>query len=81
MGTIDAAWVKLTCKKCDVAETQTYSDHGSMWSGSWWNGLPQFERFKVKATEGGKREPEILSAKCSKCGADADQEHRYTPFG
>lgn len=80
MGTLDSAWIRLSCKKCGITEDKRYSDKGSMWSGSCWNDIPAFEDFDIESTPGGKQEPEIISAKCAACGETADKEHGYKPF-
>ena len=81
MGTIDAAYIKLTCEKCGISEERRYSDKGSMWGGSHWNNIPAFDNFDVESTEGGKQEPHIKSAKCKHCGSVPKIDHRYAPFG
>jgi hypothetical protein len=76
MGVTDRLWVKLTCEKCGISETSTAAEKGSMWGASW-NDLNTLEKFEAVITGGGREEPDVKSAKCNTCGANATIDDQY----
>jgi len=77
MGIIDIAIITLTCETCGIEETHKCLDKGSMWSGSSWGEMPEFEHFDVESRGGGYQEPEIISATCKRCGSKAKENRKY----
>lgn len=71
MGIIDKTKYKLHCESCGVDEQSAVLDKGSNWGGSSWQGGAKFENFETEWTGGGSNEPELIHAKCSKCGSSA----------
>jgi hypothetical protein len=78
MGIIDRCTYTLHCKRCDITESGSVSDSGSGWSGSWWGGGPGFANFDTEWSEGGKKEPDLVSSKCKKCGQPPDVNSKYS---
>lgn len=78
MGVIDSKIFNLTCPHCNENEEQTVLDKGSGWNGSSWAYNVFFSKFDVAYKGGGQDDPEILSAKCKKCGCeDINIEYEY----
>lgn len=77
MGIIDTLWVKISCDNCGISETSSASDKGSGWGGSSWNDLSLFANFDAILIGGGKKEPNVTSAKCKKCNQIAKIDSAY----
>jgi hypothetical protein len=60
--------VNVQCEKCNISETSSSAD-----KGSGWDGLGQFSMFKVEveSSGSGREEPNVSSAQCNSCGAEA----------
>lgn len=77
MGTIDKAWLKLTCKKCGAVESASVTDRGSGWGGPSWGEYSPLVLFRVSFKSGGMRQPQLVAATCVSCGGSADAETAY----
>ena len=79
MGMIDRCTYTLTCEICKTSESQAVVDRGSGYGGSSWGHGPDFAKFDSTWTGGGgNSEPELKSATCKACGANAALSSRYT---
>ena len=78
MGIIDTKIITLSCDECETKETQSLSDKGSTWGGSYWQNQVEFENFGTKWSGGGSIEPELDEALCKKCGVKASSKISYT---
>lgn len=71
MGIIDSTSYTLTCPKCGHTGKTKTLDKGSGWGGSHWGSFSKAEGFALEWTGGGKIEPTITSATCTKCNVAA----------
>lgn len=78
MGIIDKCTYTLTCLKCTESEEASVFDRGSNWSGSYWSGSAVFHKFDTKWEGGGVIEPDLITAKCKKCGAEPSVVSKYS---
>lgn len=79
MGIIDKLTYTLSCATCSCTEQKSLVDKGSGWSGSFWGSPPKFTKFHVSwKGEGGREEPELVSANCAQCGNPAHVDSRYS---
>ncbi|MGK0176728.1 MAG: hypothetical protein ACJAYS_001161 [Lentimonas sp.] len=69
MGIIDKTIYKFECPKCKTTETVRILDHGSEWSGSYWQEGPPLKNFDVTWHGEGKEEPSIKEKRCKQCGS------------
>lgn len=72
MGIIDKTTYTLKCPQCGRTGTATTRDKGSGWSGSSWGSFSIAEGFELESTGGGKVEPTIVSATCTRCSVAAE---------
>lgn len=70
MGYIDSKIFELTCYngKCHAYERVRIYDRGTSDGRSDWEEIPELKKFETVTKGGGTEEPEIISAKCKKCG-------------
>lgn len=78
VGIIDKCTFTLTCLQCAESEEASIFDRGSNWSGSHWSSSADFRKFDTKWEGGGASEPELITAKCKKCGADPSVVSKYS---
>ena len=76
MGTVDRVTYTLSCKTCGTKQSASISQRGSSFSRSW-GCAPAFTLFATEWEGGGDTEPELLSAKCRKCGKLPDIDSNY----
>lgn len=77
MGIIDKVVYHLTCSHCGTEESQSITDHGSIYSESSWGCEAVFTKFKTKWIGGGKKEPKLETAICNTCGKPATINNHY----
>jgi len=77
MGIIDSTWFQFTCPNCGTMETVVAHDKGSSFGGSAWQTLSAPSSFVIVATGGGRAEPEVTSASCTRCGMRANVDTGY----
>lgn len=70
MGIIDKTQYEFECSNCKITEQIRILDHGSEWSGSWWQNGLILGKFDVTWSGGGKEEPTIEEKKCKVCGSE-----------
>jgi len=79
MGIIDKCTYTLSCEICGISEEKSVLDKGSGWSGSSWQSPPKFANFNVEWNgNGGREEPDLVSAMCTKCGNPVSVQSRYS---
>lgn len=77
MGYIDKTTHTAYCTACDITESQAILDKGSNYGGSYWQGPAKFAQFETTWNAGSdKQEPELLTASCKRCGAEAKRSQR-----
>ena len=72
MGTIPNTTFIVTCPECNATESVTIVNRSSDYTGPVWPKGALLKEFDVLWSGGGCIEPEIVSAKCKKCGIRAE---------
>lgn len=71
MGIIDKNTVTLRCPKCQIAETLTAVENGSVYGSSGWRDFKESTHFDFTSVDRGSAGPQIESGKCKKCAGNA----------
>ena len=76
MGIIDKNTATLRCATCDISETLTAIEKGSVYGSSGWGQFGDSKLFDIETRVRGAAGPEITTARCRKCGHQAEIGNR-----
>jgi len=76
MGVIDKNTAVLKCPQCQVIETLTALEKGSVYGSAGWGTFSTSKHFDVVTNDRGPAGPEITTAKCKQCNCSAVVENR-----